>query len=315
MSGLNIRLTNRTVLIVGAWLLFFAASPVASYAKEWRGITPARSTRSDVVRLLDQCSDPEARCDFSSDEGEVFIVFSGASGDYFKCTAQLPADTVLLIEVSPKAKLRLTDLSGGGTNFNELAPPNADSFGYQVHLDEEAGLLITTSDGLVELVSYLAAAKDRQACADYYGMVESASYQFPLCRLPLPMPERIEIPEPREFSRVGSITEGDVRAGLDKFAAKLRDEPGAQAYVIAYAGKKSRAGEAQARAERAKAYLMSKHQMEDGRIVIVDGGYREEAGLELFTVPVGATPPAPTPTLDPKDVKVMPHRKAKRLTH
>ncbi|HEX8161964.1 MAG TPA: hypothetical protein VF538_08835 [Pyrinomonadaceae bacterium] len=314
MLDLIIRLTNKTALTATACLWFFGFSSVISYAKEWRGITPAQSTRGDVVRLLGQCSDPKARCSFSSDEGEVFIVFTGEFGDYFKCNAQLPADTVLQIQVAPKTELKLSDLTGNGNNFKELAPPDDVSFGYQVYLDEEAGLVVRVSRGMAELVSYIAAAKDRQACANYYGMVESASYYFPLCRLPLPIPELIEIREPRAFSEVGSISEGDVRAGLDKFAAKLRDEPGAQAYVIAYAGRKSRAGEARARAERARAYLMSKHGMEEGRIVVVDGGYREAAAVELFTVPAGATPPTPTPTLDPKDITVTPDRKSKKPT-
>jgi hypothetical protein len=265
-----------------------------------------------VARLFGQCSDPKARCDFSSDEGEIFIVFSSAFGDYFKCTAQPPTDTVLQIEVAPKAKLQLSDLSGNGVNFRELMPPEPDSFGYQVYLDEETGLIVKTSEGAVKLISYIAAAKDKQSCSGYYDMVESASVQFPLCRLPLPVPPPIQIPELREFSAVGSITEGDVRAALDKFAVLLQGAPSAQAYIIAYAGRRSRAGEAQSRAERTKVYLMSTHGMEDGRIVIIDGGYREEAALELFTVPAGATPPVPMPTLDAKDIQIIADKKVKK---
>jgi hypothetical protein len=304
MLSLHTRLSNDIALTAVACVWLFSVSPVVASGKEWHGITPAKSTRDDVVRLFGQCSDPKARCEFSSEEGEILIVFSGAFGDYFKCAAQLPAGTVLLIEVSPKAKLRLSDLRGDRTDYKELAPPNADSFDYRVYLDEEAGLLIRTSQGLVKLVSYLAAANDRQACADYYGRVESASEQFPLCRLPMP--------EPSKFSQFGSVTTGDERAALDAFATELQDKPGAQAYVIAYAGRKSRGGEARARAERAKAYLMSKHGMEDGRIVIVDGGHREGAAVELFTVPAGAVPPTPTPTLDPKGAPIVPDKKVKK---
>jgi hypothetical protein len=60
---------------------------------------------------------------------------------------------------------------------------------------------------------------------------------------------------------------------------------------------------------------MSKHGMESGRIVIVDGGYREGATVELFIVPAGATPPTPTPTLDAKDVQIIADKKVKKPSH
>lgn len=310
MPELNIPLINKGRLTVVAWLLFFALSPLASHAKEWRGITPAVSTRNDVVRLLRQCSDRNARCEFDTDEGGVFILFSGAGDNYFQCPARLPADTVMQIEVAPKAKLRLSDLSGGA-NFKELAPPDPNSFGYRVYLDEDSGLMVRASDGVVNLVSYLAAAKDTQACPNYYGMVESESVQYPLCRLPLPEPSKFT--EVGEAKQAGSSRRSDDdTTALDGFVGELREQPSAQAYVIAYAGRKARAGEAQARAERARAYLMSKHGMEAGRVLIVDGGYREEAALELFIVPAGATPPSPTPNVDPKEVQIVPDKRVRK---
>lgn len=302
MPELNIRLTNTVSVMVTAWLLFFVLSPVIVNAKEWRGITPAVSTRSDVVRLLGRCSGPDTRCEFDTDEGGVFILFSDNHSD---CPVQLPADTVLQIQVAPKAKLRLSDLSGA--NLKELTPPDPESYGYRIHLDKEAGLMVRESEGVVNLVSYLAAAKDKQACPNFYSMVEDASFQYPLCRLPPPPP-----PEPSKFKAFGSFKEGGDNIALDGFAAELREQPWSQAYVIAYAGRKSRAGEAQARAERARDYLMSKHGMEEGRVVTIDGGYREEPTLELFAVPVGATPPSPTPTINPKRAKTVADRKVKK---
>ena len=39
---------------------------------------------------------------------------------------------------------------------------------------------------------------------------------------------------------------------------------------------------------------------EEGRVVLVDGGYREEAMMELRIVPEEVEPPKPTPTVFPK---------------
>ncbi|MFL6256445.1 MAG: hypothetical protein ACJ74T_15685 [Pyrinomonadaceae bacterium] len=47
------------------------------------------------------------------------------------------------------------------------------------------------------------------------------------------------------------------------------------------------------------------------RLVIVDGGFREELTVKIVIVPAGATPPAPTPTVDPREVVII-NRGARR---
>jgi len=62
-----------------------------SYAKEWRGIVPLRSTRSDVVRLLNQCSDQMEACRFTLETENVHILFSGGlPAAYHECAKRLP---------------------------------------------------------------------------------------------------------------------------------------------------------------------------------------------------------------------------------
>ena len=68
---------RRTALIV----VFTLLAVQDCFAKEWRGIAPLRSTRADVVRLFNQCSDQAEACTFSLAQEEVYILFSGrASG-------------------------------------------------------------------------------------------------------------------------------------------------------------------------------------------------------------------------------------------
>lgn len=52
---------------------------------------------------------------------------------------------------------------------------------------------------------------------------------------------------------------------------------------------------AQARADRAKDYLVNPRGIDSGRIWIVDGGHHEQAAVELWIVPSGAAPPVATP--------------------
>jgi hypothetical protein len=92
-----------------------------------------------------------------------------------------------------------------------------------------------------------------------------------------------------KFDEYGNITFNDEKARLDNYAIQLQNQPGAQGYIVAYG---SCAGEAQARADRAKDYLVNTRQIDAGRLVTVDGGCRSDLAVELWIVPTGATAPA-----------------------
>jgi hypothetical protein len=137
---------------------------------------------------------------------------------------------------------------------------------------------------------------------------------------PTPTPEVIMTPEPTptpigptQFDTYGRIARNDEKARLDNFAIQLQNDPGAQGYIIAYGGRRGAAGEAQTRADFAKNYLVNSRGIDPGRIVTVDGGFREEATTELWLVPSGATPPTASPNVDASEVQTTrPPRRAPR---
>jgi PKD domain len=108
---------------------------------------------------------------------------------------------------------------------------------------------------------------------------------------------------PRKIDEYGNIRFNDEKARLDNFAIELQNDPTSQGYLICYGGQTGRTGEAQARCDRAKNYLVSTRGIDASRVVTVDGGYREALTVELWVVPSGATPPAASPTVDPSQVK------------
>ena len=110
---------------------------------------------------------------------------------------------------------------------------------------------------------------------------------------------------PTRVDEYGPIRRNDEKARLDNFAIALQNAPGAQGYIIAYGGRRGREGEAQARANFARDYLVTTRGIDASRIVTVDGGFREEASTELWLVPQGATPPTASPTLQPGDVQTI----------
>ena len=65
-------------------------------------------------------------------------------------------------------------------------------------------------------------------------------------------------------------------------------QTGSTGTIIAYG---SCAGEAQARGDRAKDYLVNTRGIEAGRITVVDGGCQAELKVQLWIVPTGSAQP------------------------
>ena len=111
------------------------------------------------------------------------------------------------------------------------------------------------------------------------------------------------IREGRRIDEYGRIQRNDEKARLDNFAIELQNDPTAQGYVICYGGRVGRAGESNTRCEFARNYLVNTRGIDPGRIVTIDGGFREEATTELWLVPSGAVAPTASPNVDPSEVR------------
>jgi hypothetical protein len=117
------------------------------------------------------------------------------------------------------------------------------------------------------------------------------------------------------FDSFGDICCNDEKAHLDNFAVAILAQPDSQGYIIFYGGRRQsypychsrqrlqRHGDAQARAARLKPYLVNLRGLDPARVIVIDGGYREAWTAELWIVPKGATPPTPSPTVQPKDIR------------
>ncbi len=108
-----------------------------------------------------------------------------------------------------------------------------------------------------------------------------------------------------KMDEYGNISFNDEKARLDNFASAIESDPGNQGYIIAYAGRRARTGEAEARGTRARNYLLGKRGIDARRIVVIDGGHREELTVDLYVVPTGTPPPTSSPTVDPSEVQIV----------
>lgn len=296
----------KTLLKAFACSCFTLSLVVAADAKEWRGITPLRSTRADVERLLGEPQPQktgtrssvknEIRSIYFLEEGEVYFVFAGKEvSSSVDCLGTIPPGTVLMIQVTPKNDWTLSDLQLDEKRLKRFDPSQPPDLGYEGYIDQSEGLVIRTFKGRVDQINYLASAQDKHLCPSYYENAET-SVQLMICGLGFI----------RKFDEYGDISFNDEKARLENIAVELQKEPNTQLYIIGYAGRKARAGEAQTRANRAKDYLDFDCRLDAARVIAIDGGHREELTLEFYIVPVGTEPPTPSPTLDPGEVEIIP---------
>lgn len=100
-----------------------------------------------------------------------------------------------------------------------------------------------------------------------------------------------------KFDQYGALSFEDERARLDNFAIQLKNQPGSQAHIIAYAGREDTAGDVETRLSRTKNYLVLDRGLELERVVIENGGKHDELTVELYIIPTGFAPPKPQPSV------------------
>ena len=117
-------------------------------------------------------------------------------------------------------------------------------------------------------------------------IVQAATYIPPLERR-----ERVS----NQFDVCCECASDDQKARLDNFAIALQNDPTMTAYVIAYSNRDRRQPQSKQVLARAREYLISNRGIDASRIVMLDGGARDQNCIELWLVPQGAAPPVPKP--------------------
>jgi hypothetical protein len=97
----------------------------------------------------------------------------------------------------------------------------------------------------------------------------------------------------------------EAMARLDNFAIQLQREPSATGVILVYGGQHRQRGEPQAWSNCLRDYLVNRRGISAGRIVMIDGGYRESLTAEMWTTFRKGYRPLiqPTPTIKAKDVR------------
>lgn len=165
MKTLSTAIVTTFLLLAGAeW----------SFAKEWRGLSPLRSTRADVVRLFNKCNEQKEACAFRLGNENVYILFSGGlPAKFSECAQRLPPETIMFIDVEFKTPRSFKTLRLDKKNFITFNPSEPRKMGLKGYWNEEDGLLINTLRGKVIQLEFLPTALDRFQCATFYYEPES----------------------------------------------------------------------------------------------------------------------------------------------
>ncbi len=107
----------------------------------------------------------------------------------------------------------------------------------------------------------------------------------------------------------------DWMARSESLSSKMREDKSSLGYIIYYGGRVNiqpyspytkrlpRRGEAFARAAVIKSRYINTLGIDENRIILLNGGYRENWTVELWLVPKGARPPLPTPSVKESEIR------------
>jgi hypothetical protein len=259
---------------LGLGLLAFSVMLVAAIplgAKEWRGITPLRSTRAEVERILGRSPDASGSWAIYQTEKEAISILF-ASGPPCGTNAEnewrVPRGTVISITVSPKTVVLLTTLNIDESKFEKFRDPH--KLNRIEYRNRDEGQSISVVDNEVSSVTYFAAAKDLALrCPTSQAKSDSAGEHY------------------FRLDEYGDLLFSDEKIRLDNFAITLQQRPGSRGYIIGYPALGASFPNTLARLKRARTYLVNKRG--------IGGGFRKKFTVELFIAPAGAEAPSPLP--------------------
>lgn len=107
-----------------------------------------------------------------------------------------------------------------------------------------------------------------------------------------------------KFDEFGNIHNGDAKARLDALTITLQNDPNLQVHVVIYGGRFGSSSEVSRRQIFIRDYLIESRGIAGERIILVNGGYRNELSGELWLSLKGTNAPLLTPTVDKKYVSI-----------
>lgn len=275
-SNRTLSLHLRVVTVVVAILLLAFASN--TFGKPWRGIVPLRSTRNDLTKALGPSPDAnEIRANYDLDEEHVYIVFSTMLAHYPECAEKLPTDTVMVIQVRPRANPPLSSYEKDLSGFRIVDASDPPGLGFKGYINDKEGIAYVTYDeDRVDMIYYYSSAEDRPLCPRYVGDPETF------------IQRRVHFyPTVDEY---GVMTFSDEQGRLFNFGVQIQNSKTSKGYIIVYPGGHISKKKAKIRGERALKFLNSKWNFGKDKLELMIGPKQDNFRVRLDMYPLGVAP-------------------------
>jgi hypothetical protein len=257
----------------------------------WHGIIPLHSTRADVHRLLGR---PEGACQcvYRTPTEIVSIDYAEASCKGAVNGWNVSRDTVLQVRITPVTPRTFSELGFDESSFVKTRDDDDAATSY--FTDLEHGIRYAVQDSHVVSVRYTPLRSDKGLRCPGFPVYDGGLTDYhPYDSFPRGAREH-------RF------------AHLDELAFQLNTRSAFKAYIVAYAGKIAKPGEAKNMAKTARDYLIHTRGIPADKVSAIDGGFREEAEFELYLIQNGMAPPTPKPTLTSAEVTLITSRRSRR---
>jgi len=278
-----------------AFVCILTAVPLVAKAQRVKqdvfGIVPLHSTRADVERLYGTCND-SSRCIYRTTTESIAVALAISPCAGFIYGWNVPKDTVLSFTVTPHVPPLFSDIPIDRNGFATRYSP--DDIVTTYYTNVEKGILFAVQDGrVISITYYPPSSENMKRCEGF--------------------PAWDGVPTPTAFATILGAFSKNVEAVLDNLAFELSTNTRVRGYIVAYAGKKSRRGEGKEMADAARQYLINRRLIASDRVIPIDGGFRETAQYDLFSLSPEAPPPSPTPTVPSNEVQIIrPTKRPKR---
>jgi hypothetical protein len=273
----------RFLLIAFVAGVFTLSAGTSHQPRGWNGLVPLHSTRADVERILGPSGDP-CNCLYKTANESVHVEYADGACRGVPPGWNVPAGTVLVITIRSIQEIKISDL-------------NIDASRY-VRFNDDAGTIYLASrddgikyefsrDGTMTGISYIPSIRDHNLRCSGFPPADATTAHY------------------KNFDEYLKRAVTNENARLDNFAVELLNNKDFMGYVIGYAGRSARVGETRTNLNEIRSYLIKKRSVPPNRVVMINGGHRENATIEFYLVPRKLPAPVPTPTISTAEVQII----------
>ncbi|MGI8731837.1 MAG: hypothetical protein ACR2LM_00850 [Pyrinomonadaceae bacterium] len=130
----------------------------------WRGITPLRSTRADVEKILGPAtpySKAADAADYRTENERVFVLYSTGACDVNPSNGwSVARGTVISISVEPNIKPKFADLQLDESKYEKVRDSEVLDLTYYTNEVKGISIEVNTAEGIVTTFRYSPMSKD-----------------------------------------------------------------------------------------------------------------------------------------------------------